>query len=200
MQLFLEAKLPELQTGGVSNLTRNFLDLRHSQGDFNIVFNNAEYNKRENYFEVVFLAHTTFGATDYIDYGGSVQKPNVNNGKYYTLVLRFTKVKQVGFDKNILSKSFTEIEDLIRKAISYCDVRFYSDDPSWFYQGGWEIADKNNASVYKFPGPAGKGIWAARHKASGGLRGDIYLTKHLAQVVDGFESYIPIISQSIKVT
>lgn len=199
MEKFLEATLPELRVGGVSNLTMKHLDLRSSEGDSMIVFGDSTLSTKDDHLEITFFAHSTYGAEDYIDYGASTGASKINDGKSYTLKIRFIKVKKYGLDKKFNSLDFSAMEEKIREVAENCDAKFYSDDPSWFFQGGWEIADKYKASIYKFPGPNGTGQWEARHRASGGLRGNIYLTKHLAQVVDAFDSYIPMICQSLVV-
>lgn len=192
MQLFLEATIDSLAGNSVSGLTQHHLDLRY-QNDFNIDLGQAAYYKKQDFLELIFFANSTYGATGYI---ASTNLPQGKNGQY-TLCLRFYKVGQ--YLKDEKNMGYGQLEQALKKAIHNCDVKFYSDDPSWFYQGGWEACDKENLSIYKFPGPEGKGIWAARHKASGGLTGDAYLTKHLAQVVNEIDSYVRQAAQNLVI-
>jgi len=192
MELFLEATIDSLAGNSVSGLTQHHLDLRY-QNDFNIDLGQAAYYRKQDFLELIFFANSTYGATDFI---ASTSLPQGKNGQY-TLCLRFYKVGQ--YLKDEKNMGYGQLEQALKQAIHSCDVKFYSDDPSWFYQGGWEACDKENLSIYKFPGPAGKGIWTARHKASGGLTGDAHLTKHLSQVVNEIDSYIKQIAQNLYV-
>lgn len=98
---------------------------------------------------------------------------------------------------------YSQLEKALRDAIHNCDVKFYSDDPSFYWQGVFEDLDKKNMSIYKFPGPNngnGNGVWRDRHALSGGLQDPyIRLTKHLAQVVNEIDSYIKEIAQNLYI-
>lgn len=192
MQLFLEATIDSLANNSVSGLTQHHLDLRY-QNDFNIDLGQAAYYKKQDFLELIFFANSTYGATNYI---ASTNLPQGKNGQY-TLCLRFYKVGQ--YLKDEKNMGYGQLEQSLKQAIHNCDVKFYSDDPSWFYQGGWEACDKEGLSIYKFPGPNGTGVWANRHKSSGGVNGNAYITKHLAQVVNEIDSYIKQIAQNLLI-
>ena len=193
---FLESNIDLLADTAVSNLTKKWYELRMNGGETEIKLNSAIYNTQlfNDYLELVFFAKATYGNTSYV---ASVDLPQAPNG-WYTLALRFYKVKSIlGKDFNTIG--YKEIESRLKKAIHQCDVKFYSDDPSWFFQGGFELADKNKMSIYKYTGPKGTGVWENRHKSSGGVSAQIYLTKHLAQVIHEIDNYITEIAQNIKV-
>lgn len=190
---FLESTIDFLKQTAVSGLTQKHLDKRY-ENDFTIALGQATYYKSKDFLELIFFANSTFGATDYI---ASQNLPQAPNGTY-TLVLRFYKVTSQLMDVD--TQNYTQIESELKDVIHNSEVKFYSDDPSWFYQGGWEGADKEGISIYKFPGPNGKGIWNEKHAASGGLaNSNIHLTKHLAQIVDEIDNYIPKITQKLQV-
>ena len=192
MQLFLEATIDSLRGNSVSGITQRSLDQRY-QNDFNIDLAQASYHRKEDFLELIFFANSTYGATDFIS---ATSLPQGKNGQY-TLCLRFYKVNS--YLKDEKSMGYSQLEKAIKDCIHNCDVKFYSDDPSWFFQSGWEEADKQGLSIYKFPGPKGTGVWTERHKASGGLNSDVHLTKHLAQVVDEIDSYVTEIAQNLYV-
>jgi hypothetical protein len=87
-------------------------------------------------------------------------------------------------------------EDLIRKVIEECDVRFHSDDPSFLWCGVWENLSKLNLAIYKFRGTKGNGVWQQRHKDAGA--GDAYLTKHLVQLLDELDDWVPYVAKLVK--
>lgn len=192
MELFLEATIDSLRTTAVSGLTQKHLDTRY-QNDFNIDLGYANYFKNQDFLELIFFANSTFGATDFIS---ATSLPQGKNGQY-TLCLRFYKVGQ--FLKDEANMGYSQLESALKQCIHKCDVKFYSDDPSWFFQGAWEDCDKEGLSIYKFPGPNGKGIWRQKHQLSGGMTGDAHLTKHLTQVVDTIDDYIREISQKLNI-
>lgn len=192
MELFLEATIDSLATSAVSGLTQKHLDKRY-QNDFNIDLAQAAYYKKQDFLEMIFFANSTYGATGFI---AATDLPQGKNGQY-TLCIRFYKVGQ--YLKDEAKMGYSQLEQALKQCVHNCDAKFYSDDPSWFYQGGWEACDKAGMSIYKFTGPKGKGVWAERHKASGGLSGDAYLSKHLAQVVYEIDSYIRSAAQNLQV-
>ena len=196
---FLEANIDYLSQTAVSDLTKKWYDLRMSEGEIDIRLNSATYNTRlgNDYLELVFFAKSTYGNTSFV---AATNLPQAPNG-WYTLAMRFYGLKSImGKGKELKSLGYQEIENRLKRAIHSCDVKFYSDDPSFFYQGCWEDLDKANMSIYKYTGPQGKGIWRGIHAASGGLADPyIHITKHLAQVINEIDSYIPQIAQNLKV-
>lgn len=193
MWKFLESTIDSLIGSSVSGLTQHHLDQRY-QNDFNIDLGQASYNRREDYLELIFFANSTYGDTGFI---ASTNLPQGKNGQY-TLCLRFYQVGQ--FLKDEKNMSYSQLEKALLECIHRCDVKFYSDDPSFYWQGCWEGLDKNNLSIYKFTGEKGDGIWHAKHAASGGLGNpEIHLTKHLAQIVTEIDSYVKQIAQNLYI-
>lgn len=194
---FLEVNIDYLSQTAVSDLTKKWYDLRMSEGEIDIRLNSANYNTRNNYLELIFFAKSTYGNTSFI---AATDLPEAPNG-WYTLAMRFYGVKPIlGKAKELQALGYQEIENRLKKAIHGCDVKFYSDDPSFFYQGMWEDLDHEKMAIYKFTGPKGKGIWRGIHQAAGGLSNpNIRITKHFAQIISEVDTYIPQISQNLKV-
>lgn len=190
MKLFLETTVDYLRSTAVSEITSSALDKRY-EFDSEIDLAQAAYDKSQDFLELIFFANSTYGDT------GFVAATDIPQGKdnQYTLCLRFYKVKD--YLGNEAKMGYSELEAAIKKVIHTCDVKMYSDDPSWYFQGAWESCDKEGLSIYKFPGPKGTGEWDARHKASGGLTGDAHITKHLAQVITYIDTYIRDIAKNL---
>lgn len=192
MTLFLETTIDFLKGTAVSGITSNALDKRY-EFDSKIDLAQAAYYKKQDFLELIFFANSTYGNTSFV---AATDVPQGKNGQY-TLCLRFYKVEQ--YLQNEEHMSYTQLEDALKKAVHNCDVKMYSDDPSWFYQGGWESCDEEGLSIYKFPGPKGTGEWQGRHQASGGLTGKAHITKHLAQVINFIDSYVRDISKNLVI-
>ena len=193
MQLFLEATIDSLTTSAVSGLTQKHLDKRY-ENDFNIDLAQAAYYRKEDFLELIFFADSTFGNTSFI---AATNLPQGKNGQY-TLCLRFYKVGT--YLKDEKKMGYSQLEQALKKAIHNCDVKFYSDDPSYYWQGAWEGLDKNGMSIYKFTGEKGNGVWDEKHNLSGGITNpQVHLTKHLAQVVNEIDTYIRQIAQNLRI-
>lgn len=194
---FLEANIDYLSQTAVSNLTKKWYDLRMSEGEIDIRLNNVTYNTKNNFLELVFFAKSTYGNTSFV---AATSLPQAPNG-WYTLSMRFYGVNSIlGSGKDLQQLGYQEIENRLKKAVHACDVKFYSDDPSFFYQSTWEDLDKKGMAIYKFSGPQGHGIWRGIHQASGGLSDPyIHLTKHLVQVIHEIDTYISAMAQNLRI-
>lgn len=107
---------------------------------------------------------------------------NIYGGKesdyFYSLIIQFYNMKD-----ELKEYSKLSFRGKMKRVISwYSDweyTRMYCNDPSYFIQGAWYRLDKIDSAVFPFPkGFTDKGIWGARHGK------DIYLTKHLLNVLD----------------
>jgi hypothetical protein len=188
-----EYSLDALKQGSISGITANALTDRFKNGDSHIEVSQATYNRWKDFIEVIFQVDSTYGSTDFI---ASEDIPQGKNGTY-SVVLRFYKVKKY-FKKHLKDTPYSEEANLLKFIFHNCDVKFYSDDPSWYFQGGFEDGAKAGISIYKFPGEPGDGTWHNRHAQSGGLyNSNIHLTKHMAQIVEQIDAFIPIICKSM---
>jgi hypothetical protein len=109
----------------------------------------------------------------------------------YTILLQYTNVsKFLGSPKQYALKVQAKIVAM-KNLIFHGECRIHSNDPSFYYQGMWEDLAKVGATIYKFPGPNGQGIWRARHSASGGLAvPEIRITKHIAHVIQEIGDWV----------
>ena len=193
MELFLEATIDSLSLNAVSGLTQKHLDKRY-QNDFNIDLAQAAYYTKQDFLEMIFFANSTYGATGFI---AATNLPQGKNGQY-TLCIRWYKVKQ--YLKDEKNMGYSQLEQALKQVVHNCDAKFYSDDPSFYWQGVWEGLDKNGMSIYKFTGEKGKGVWDEKHNLSGGISNpQVHLTKHLAQVVNEIDNYIRPAAQNLQI-
>lgn len=194
LQKFLESTIDYLTQTAVSGITKRYLDKRY-ENDFNIDLGTATYYKSQDFLELVFYADSTYGGTSFI---AATDLPQGKNGQY-TLAMRFYKVKAILGDING-NTPYSEIEPKIKSVIHQCDVKLYSDDPSFYFQGCWQALDKAKLSIYRFPGPDGDGTWDAKHTMSGGIANPpVHITKHLAQICESIDDYVPQIAQNLGV-
>jgi len=194
----MESALFETTLGELGSVTSNLTDKHKGirfENDYDIKFSSAAYNPERNYIQLDFAANATFGGTS--------RAPRQKRGRgqsanQYTLSVRFYDVK------GLLPPSWGKANQRARvnaleTIMDQCDVKFYSSDDSFFYQGAWEQLDSMGLSIYQFPGPRGKGIWKDIHRGSGGLSGGAYLTKHLSQLIDELDEFLPIIAKALKI-
>lgn len=181
LSLLTETTIKQLASHGVSNLTQRFLNDRLQNGDSKVVVESSFYNVGDDYYEAWFKVDSTDG----------LQK--------YDIVFRWYNVDRF-FTEDVTKAKYSVVEKIIRNVIYKCDLRLYSNDPSFTFQGCWEGLDSNDLSIYKFPGPKGDGIWDDRHMESGGLNNrNIHLTKHIAQIANQIETFVPNLAQKIEV-
>lgn len=200
MDLLLEATLDTLTQSAVSKLTQKHLDKRENEGDSRIDVAKSTWNSRSNYYEAIFYAKSSYGATDFIGAQGlGVDTPN----GYYTVVIRFKNPKsQLGQwnESNITQLMHSEVQKILKNVVHNCDALFYSDDASFYWQGVWEDLAAEGLSIFKFTGEKGKGQWRDIHNSSGGLTNPkIRLTKHIAQIIRDIDLYIPKLEQMLQV-
>lgn len=162
-----------------SNLTKTY------QSGINVAFNSAQY--KNGVLKLFFIQD----ASDNDDISHAPNQLRLPGQKLnqYSLIL---ELDNVGRQPRQWSAGD------IQKQIDIGDVKFYSSDDSWFYQGGWEQAAKHGASAQPFPGPNGSGMWDQRHKLSGGLSDGIHLTKHLQQMLDDLPNFYEDIQQNLN--
>ena len=197
MELISEKTISDLYKSGslVSGITQKALTKRLNSGDSRIELHSATVNIKKKFIELIFYVASTSGNTECI---AATDLPQPKNG-YYTVVVRFYDTDKY-ITKNYQSLPVGTQSQLLQQVFNFCDVRFYSDDLSYYYQGIWEDNEKEDLAIYKFPGESGNGIWHSRHAASGGTSDtNSRLTKHIAQVVQELTSMIPEIIKKQKV-
>lgn len=200
----LETKIDWLMSYGVSNLTQKYLNLRfEADAKSNIDLIQSNWHTKSDKLELVFYADAT-----YSDETQNMTVPeatsrfgNTPNGKYL-IVIDFLKVKKWLKDyDNLLATNKNRLKQYIKSLLHNADAEFYSDDPSFWWQGVFEDLDKQNMSIFDFKGPQGKGVWRGIHNSSGGLNNpQVRVTKHIAQIVLFIDDYIDdIVDYTLKI-
>ena len=197
MESILEKTISDLYKSGslVSGLTQKALTKRINSGNSGIELDSVTINIKKKFMELIFYVESTTGNTEFI---AATDLKQSKDG-YYTVAVRFYDIDKY-ITKNYTSLPVGTQSQLLQQVFNFCDVKFYSDDLSYYYQGIWEDNEREDLAIYKFPGPAGSGVWHNRHAMSGGTSDtNSRLTKHIAQVVQELNSMIPEIIKKQKV-
>lgn len=190
-----ELTIPDLSKSSLSNITSKALTIRYNDGDSHIELDSAHINLKKGFMELTFSVNSTFGNTSYI---AATDVPHDKDG-VYSVVLRFYGITNY-IKKDFGSLPLSQMQKALEQVIQNCDVKFYSDDPSYFYQAAWEDGEKANIAIYKFPGEKGDGTWHDRHAQSGGLQNSyVHLTKHMGQIISQIKHWIPEICKNVEI-
>lgn len=176
---FKENKLDYYAMAGISNLTDKHYKIRLTKEYFYELYSILFIEKKHLRF--TFHAYPTFK--------GDKSLPNPYDKKekaYYTIQVQFLNVLPYVKLVNIISSKLTTKD--INNIVDNCEVQFYSDDKSFYWQGFWEDLSKNKAAIYPFKGTNGKGIWKDIHTKAGGLTNpNLRVTKHIEQLIKEFD-------------
>lgn len=83
-----------------------------------------------------------------------------------------------------------DVKKFWEEVVDNCDLRFYSNDPSFYWQGFWEDLSNQRAAIKPFKGKRGTGRWRKIHQDSGNLtNGKLRVTKHIAQILLDLDIY-----------
>lgn len=178
-----EQKLKYYQSSGISNLTKKHYDIRLTK---NYSYGLSKIVLLDHDLRLIFYAIPTFkDGKPVANKSGEKQHEH-----QYTIEVQFVKADKImdfddpeGMEKSGLKKA-------MQKIIDSCDLKFYSDDPSFYWQGFWENLDARDSAIYPFKGTKGKDTWEARHAMAGGLVDTkIRVTKHIAQILIDMDTY-----------
>lgn len=185
-----EMTLPQIGANAISNFTQTKINDRY-QNEYTYSVGSVE-NDGVN-LTVTFQVLSTFmnGEPVYAGYTDS------KDGEY-AVVIQFQNANQFCDFGTLSMESNDSKIQIVKKIIENCDVKVYSDDPSFYYQGFWEDLDQVNMSLYPFPGPKGDGKWQAFHFVSGGLKNPmVRVTKHIGQIALEYSKFINNIARAI---
>lgn len=201
----LETRIDYLLQSGISNITDKYLNLRFEpEARSNIELIQVNYHTKSDYLELVFWADATYQDknTDNQTIPQVEQRFGITPDGKYLLVVDFLKVKRWLRDYDTyMTTNKQRLYYYIKSLVHNCDAKFYSDDPSFYWQGVFEDLSMEKMSIYPFTGTNGRGIWRDRHFQSGGLQNPkIRVTKHIAQVIMFIDDYIQdIVDYMIKI-
>lgn len=179
-----EKTLDYYKKAGVSNITKKHYQVRLTK-NYSYDFHEAVSVKDKD-LRLIFYVIPTFKDNEPI--------PNKSGEKsiahQYTVEVQFVKADKYADLSDLTSLSKDELAKFWKNIVANCDLKFYSDDPSFYWQGVWEDLDGNNSAIYPFKGEKGDHTWRNRHAVSGGLLdSSIRVTKHLAQIIYDLDSY-----------
>ena len=103
--------------------------------------------------------------------------------KWYDTTLEYDDFTESVGDKETFNEfSSMEKSQVMRDYLYSGMVRVFCNCPAFYYQGHHEALDAIDSAIYKFPGPKGTGVWAARH-APGLTQKGISICKHIASTI-----------------
>ena len=185
LQALREKLLADLQNN-VSGITQRAYDKRMSEGDTGIklLTTHLDYPRL---LEIGFVVESSYGDNRQVSTQGSWMG---GHDSHYTVYIQFRKLSNVmtpDFKTQPKSIQKKQLQDVFDK----CDVQVNCDCPAYHWQGSHEDNTKAHTTILKYGGPKGKGIWRARHKASGGLSEPyIRVCKHVLQCSEEIDSFI----------
>lgn len=169
-----EITIKDLQKNAVSNITKKSYDKRvTSQNNF-VSLESVSFV--QNDLRLTFSVESSEGDGNFID--NKYTKPPAG---FYTVMIQFIDSNKY-LTNTINNESAQKALDQI---FLNCDVKLFSDDPSFYWQGFWESLDDLDMAIFPFTGKPGDGQWTERHNNSGNLLiGNIRVTKHIKQILD----------------
>lgn len=189
-----ETTLPELENGAIATITQNTLTNRYSN-EYSYSVDDVQITGND--LLVTFMVLST-GKDGNAIYAGYTNSPA---GQYSIQIQFLNAASAMGIASldQIAGQPLETITNYVQTMLNNADVKLYSDDPSFYYQGFWEDLAKVDMSIYDFPGPKGQDKWHNIYANSGGLKNDnIRVTKHIAQLVKERGNYAESIAQYLQ--
>lgn len=188
-----ETSFVDLGKYAVSSLTDKHLEIRYHE-EYRWAFQSAIIYTSHDLMELVFLVYSTFKKGNPLPL---FKSPFKQIPGYYTVAVRCYKISEIISLSEWRNLTLPDKTAVIELLLESSDCKVYSDDPSFYYQGAWEDLYKKNLSIFKFPGPAGDGIWSAKH---GDTQIDgVHVTKHIAQLASEIYSYAETIAAQVSI-
>ena len=188
-----EKKLDYFLNGGYSNLTKKHYEIRLTK-DYTYSLRRIISVKNQS-LRLYFSVRPTFS-----DGKKSSREGNLKPTQIYDVQIQFDKAFKylAPYQKEGEEVTLEELYLLGKKnvkkfwedVVDNCDLRFYSNDPSFYWQGFWEDLSNQRAAIKPFKGKHGTGRWRKIHQDSGNLlNGKLRVTKHIAQILLDLDNY-----------
>ena len=202
LEILYEYTISDLRSNAPNPHEKKFLKTRQKkgeQGSFLVGLSWNDRNKRavgkERYTSTLTLTFKI--QPTYKDSQGNYTKKGNQTGtkKNYQIKLQFQAINDwVESRQAFLEFTKGEQVEFIRGIIKGADIKIWSNDPSWLYQGHYENAVELDYSLYEWPGniPRAKGRWAMI-KTGSTTTPYFSLSKHMIEVL----TVIPFIPDEI---
>lgn len=200
--LLNEATKNYLIANGISNLTQKHYDIR--------LKNNYTYNfsyavsVNGTDLRLIFNVIPTF--RDGQPVPNSTGEKEVYN--QYKVEIQFVNASNIGGEDldELQFLNINAIRTFLKSIFDNCDIKLYSDDPSFYWQGFWEDLDSIGASIYPFKGVHGTGKWRGIHSTWKNKQYNdkllknnrLRMTKHITQIILNLDNYIQIIANYLS--
>lgn len=188
-----ETSFVDLGKYAVSSLTDKHLEIRYNE-EYRWAFKSAIIYTSHDLLEIVFLVYSTFKTGNPLPL---FKSPFPKVPGYYTVAVRCYKISEIISLQEWRGLTLPDKTAVIELLLESSDCKVYSDDPSFYYQGVWEDLYKKNLSIFKFPGPAGDGIWSAKHGDT--QIAGVHVTKHIAQLANEIYGYAETIAAQLSI-
>lgn len=176
LQSLLEGlTIPDIKKNAISSRNKEWLDKRRKEGFTGSFLEAVNWIEDSNEIVLEFAVKPTYDipALNFTPEGKEYEDTK------YTVEIVFENVsKFLGSKDTFKSFSNKEQGDLVLDMIDKAEVRIWSSDPSWIFQGSFEAFDDLDASPYPLWAPHGRGVWNSRH----GI--EPHVTKHLAEIFE----------------
>lgn len=186
-------QLSDLDKNAISSLTAKWLfDREHGSGMNRTVFKKAKVAND-------FLYLHYFSYPTYEKYNTTIDsRGNEARGRKYDTIFQFQNSTLALGDPATFRK-FKPVERaaLVRDYIENGLARVWCSCGAYYYQGMWEDMASHDSAIFPFPGPAGKGIWRARH-AKGLMVPEIRICKHIASCIHRMDQDIAAIASNLS--
>lgn len=184
---FDEKTLTYFVDAGNSNLTKKHYEIRLTK-DYTYGLRKILSVKNKD-LRLYFSVRPTFSKGK-----RSSREGNLKSTTTYDVQIQFCNANKFAdeFGVNLDELHLLELSELKKfwqSVRDKCDLRFYSDDPSFYWQGFWEDLSNQRSAIKPFKGTHGTGRWREIHQKSGGLiNGKLRVTKHITQILLDLES------------
>ena len=167
--------IDDLKSNAASSLNKKFLNLRKSDGASGSILTDVKWDEETDTITLDWQITPTYSqsVTNY-----TPELESYTDNKYLAQIQFVDVSKFLG--KKETYKEFTPSEqsNLVSDMIKNGEIKVWSSDPSFYFQGAFESMSDLDASIYDFPGPASKNhIWAKRHGT------DIHVSKHILEIL-----------------
>jgi hypothetical protein len=171
----------DLKKNAISNLNKIYLSKRRKEGQSGSYLEEINWDEEKDTITLEWSIVPTYEKS-VTNYSPTGDKYTAND---YLAEVQFINVnKYLGTKKDYLEFTPKEQGQLVSDMLKNGEVKLWSSDPSFIFQGTMEAMDDLDASIYPLWSPKGKGIWNSRHGK------EPHVTKHIAEILSViFQNY-----------
>lgn len=181
--------IPDLKKNSISSLNKKFLKLRRSEGESGSTLMGARRDKES---DSVFLVYSIAPTYDKEVLNYSSDGAAYMDSKYIAEIEFLNASNYIGDQDTFKSFKPSEQGKLVLDMIDKAEIKLWSSDPSFIYQGAMETLDDLDTSIYPLWSKKGHGIWNQRHGS------EFHLTKHLLEILNQIKFLYTDIAKALR--